>query len=216
MDHVFPKSLWVPPYPDDALTAPACGGCQKRLAPDETYFRTVAAASAAGRDQTARKLWAGKIKRSFDRDPRSRDRLGSEIRTVEWRTPAGLYMGPLFGIEPNRERIGNVLRKVVRGVWYLERDRRVMPFDLDWSFFQESPLTGRPPDFVMEMLHTLPLQTVGDVVRYKFVLSPDEPRLTIAWMGFYGRTMFTVWTGPQDVSELDRLILPERAEVERQ
>lgn len=88
-----------------------------------------------------------------------------------------------------------------------------MPFDLDWNFFQESPLTRRPPDFVMEMLRTAPLSTVGEVVRYKFVLSPDEPRLTIAWIAFYGRTMFTVWTGPEDVSELDRLIPPESAEV---
>ena len=216
MDHIFPKSLWAPPHPDDALTAPACSDCQKRLAPDETYFRTVAAASAAGSDRTAGTLWAEKIKRSFDRDPGSRARLGREIKVVKWRTPAGLYLGPLFGLEPDRDRIGNVLRKVVRGLWYLDRDRVVMPFDVDWNFFQESPLTGRPPDFVMEMLHSLPLRTIGDIVRYKFVLSRDEPRLTIAWMAFYSRTMFTVWTGPEDVSELDRLISPEGAEVERQ
>ena len=132
---------------------------------------------------------------------------------MEWRTPAGLYLGPLFGLEPDRDRIGNVLRKIIRGLWYLERDRTLMPFDLDWNFFQESPLTGRPPEFVMEMLQSLPLRTVGDVVRLKFALSPDEPRLTIAWMAFYGRTMVTVWPGPEDVSELDRLEPPEGAEV---
>jgi hypothetical protein len=206
MDHIFPKSLWSPPYPDDALTAPACHDCQKRLAPDETYFRTVAAASGAGNDPRARTLWEGKVIRSFDRDTRSRERLAAALRPIDWHTRAGLYLGTLVGLEGDRERIGNVLRKIVRGLSYLERGRTVMPFDVDWNCFQESPLTGRPPEFVMEMFHGLPLRSVGDVVRYKFAFPPQEPRVTVSWMAFYSRTMFTVWTGPKDPSELDRLI----------
>jgi hypothetical protein len=36
-----------------------------------------------------------------------------------------------------------------------------MPFDVDWNYFQESPLTGRPPEFVMEMFYGLPLENRG-------------------------------------------------------
>ena len=50
----------------------------------------------------------------------------------------------------------------------------------------------------MEMFHGLPLRFVGDVVRYKLAFPPEEPRVTVCWMAFYGRTMFTVWTGPKD------------------
>ena len=57
-----------------------------------------------------------------------------------------------------------------------------MPFDLDWNYFQESPLPGRPPEFVMEMFHGLPLRSVRDVVRYKFAFPPEEPRVTVSWM----------------------------------
>jgi hypothetical protein len=206
MDHIFPKSLWSPPYPEDALTAPACHDCQKRLAPDETYFRTVAAASGAGRDPSARKLWEGKVIRSFDRDRRYREKLAGALRRIDWHTRGGVYLGPLVGLEGDLERIGNGLRKIVRGLSYLERGQTVMPFDLDWNYFHESPLTGRPLDFAMEMFHGLPLRTVGDVVRYKFTFPPKEPRVTVSWLAFYGRTMFTVWTGPNDPSELDRLI----------
>lgn len=46
------------------------------------------------------------------------------------------------------------------------------------------------------MFHGLPLRTIGDVVRYKFHFPPEEPRVTVSWMAFYGGTMFTVWTGP--------------------
>lgn len=198
MDHIFPRSLWSPPYPERLLTAPACSECQQRLAPDETYFRTVAAASAVGSDPTARNLWEGKVLRSFDLDPSSRKKLADELRRVDWHTPAGVYLGQLVGLEGDQERIGNVLRKIVRGLSYLERDRTVMPFDVGWNFSQESPLTGRAPDFVMEMFHGLPLRTVGEVVRYKFTCAPQEPRLSVTWMAFYGRTMFTVWTAPKD------------------
>lgn len=197
-DHIFPKSLWSPPYPEDALTAPACVVCQKRLAPDETYFRTVAAAGGAGMDPTARELWEGKIRRSFNLDPRSRENLARALRRIDWHAPSGVYLGPLVGLEGDLERIGNVLRKIVRGLSYLERDGTVMPFDVGWNYKQDSPLTGRAPDFVMEMFHGLPLRTVGDVVRYKFTCPPEEPRLTVSWMAFYSRTMFTVWTGPKD------------------
>jgi hypothetical protein len=206
MDHVFPKSLWSPPYPEDALTAPACADCQRRLAPDETYFRTVAAASGASADATARTLWEGKIIRSFERDPRSRQRLAASLRPVDWHTKTGVYLGTLIGLDGDQARIGNVLRKIVRGLSYLERGGTVMPSDLEWNFCQESPLTGRAPEFVMEMFQGLPLRTVGDVVGFKFAFPHEEPRVTVSWMAFYGRTMFTVWTGPADPTALDRLI----------
>jgi hypothetical protein len=98
------------------------------------------------------------------------------------------------------------LRKIVRGLSYLERGGTVMPLDLDWNFCQESPLTERPPGFVMELFHGFPLRTVGEIVRYKFAFPEEEPRVTVSWMAFYGRTMFTVWTGPADPTALDRLI----------
>jgi hypothetical protein len=80
------------------------------------------------------------------------------------------------GLEGDLERIGNVLRKIVHGLYYLERGRTVMPFDVDWNYLHESPLTGRPPDFVMEMFHGLPLRSVGDVVRYKFTFPRGTAR----------------------------------------
>jgi hypothetical protein len=196
----------VPSVSRGCLDGPCLPRLPEAAGARRDLFRTVAAASGAGSEPGARKLWEGKVIRSFDRDPRSRERLAAALRPIDWHTRAGLYLGTLVGLEGDRERIGNVLRKIVRGLSYLERGRTVMPFDVDWNYSQESPLTGRPPEFVMEMFHGLPLRSVGAVVRYKFALPPEEPRVTLTWMAFYGRTMFTVWTGPKDPSELDRLI----------
>jgi hypothetical protein len=74
---------------------------------------------------SARKLWEGKVIRSFDRDPRSRERLAEALRRIDWHTQGGVYLGPLVGLEGDLEGIGNVLRKIVRGISYLERDRTV-------------------------------------------------------------------------------------------
>jgi hypothetical protein len=48
------------------------------------------------------------------------------------------------------------------------------------------------------VFHEMPLRTVGEVVRYKFGFWPQEPRVTLSWMAFYGRTMFVVYSGPDD------------------
>jgi hypothetical protein len=37
------------------------------------------------------------------------------------------------------------------------------------------------------------------IVRFKFELCPEEPRLIVSRISFYGRTMFAVWTWPEDV-----------------
>jgi hypothetical protein len=198
-DHVFPQGLFPPPLPTDMLTAPACDACQQRLHLDEEYFRTVAA-SGAYRDPSARELWDTKIVRSFSNSPAFRLSLANAIRTVEWKTPGGIIRGEVTGIEGDQVRVGNVLRKIVRGLFYLDTARTVMPFDVKFSFELVSPLTRRPMEpEVMDLFRDMPLRTVGEVVKYKFGFWPELPRLTLTWMAFYGRTIYVVWTGPDPV-----------------
>ena len=95
--------------------------------------------------------------------------------------------------------IGNVLRKIVRGLFYLDSGGQVMSHDVQFNFSQVSPMTPPLPDEVMDLIHGMQLRTVGDVVRFKFELCPEEPRMIVTWMAFYGRSMFAIWTWPDDV-----------------
>jgi hypothetical protein len=165
------------------LTAPACEGCQQSLQPDEEYFRTFAAAGAY-QDASARELWEGRITRSFDNSPGFRRSFANAIRSMEWKSPGGVILGDVIGLEGNREPIGNVLRKIVRGMFYLDSGGTVMPFDVKFNFSQVSPMTPPLPEEVMDLLHGMPLRTVGDVVRYKFELSVDDPRFIVSWFAF--------------------------------
>ncbi len=196
-DHVFPRGLFAAPLPSDMLTAPACQPCQQRLQPDEEYFRTFAAAGSY-LDPTAKALWDGKIKRSFQNSRAFRKSFANAISTLEWKSPSGLYLGQVVGLEGNQMRLGNVLQKMVRGLSYLDSGRKVMPSDTQFNYSQESPITPPAPEFVMTMFHGLPLRTLGEVVRYKFDQSPDQ-RMSVSWFAFYSRVMFLVWTGPPDV-----------------
>jgi hypothetical protein len=197
MDHIFPRGLF-PVVPPDVLTALACAECQQRLQPDEEYFRTFVA-SGAYRDETAKKLWDGKIVRSFANSPGLRKTFESAIRTMDYKSPGGIILGPITVVEGDQVRVGNVLRKIVRGLFYLDSEKTVMPLDVNVKFEQVTPMSSPMPDGVMELIHTMPLRKVGDVVQYKFAFPPEEPRLTVSWMGFYGRTMYVVSTWPEDM-----------------
>lgn len=200
-DHVFPRGLFppgsLPSHPEPPI-APACAECQQAIQPDEEYFRTLAA-SGAYADEAARNLWEGKIKRSFDNSPGFKTSFANAIKTMDWKSPGGVILGEVTGIEGDQERIGTALRKIVRGLFWLDSGGQVMPFSVRFNYSQASPMTPPLPEEVMELFHGMPLRNVGDIVKFKFGMSPDEPRAIVAWMAFYGRTMFAVWTWPDDV-----------------
>jgi hypothetical protein len=82
------------------------------------------------------------------------------------------------------QRIGNVLRKIVRGLFYLDSGGTVMPFDVKFNYSQVSPMTPPLPDEVMDLIHGMPLRTVGEVLRFKFELFPGDPRMIVSWFAF--------------------------------
>lgn len=200
-DHVFPRGLFppgkMPSHPAPPI-APACEACQQTIQPDEEYFRTLAA-SGSYADADARTLWEGKIARSFENSPGFRRTFASAVKTMEWKSPGGVILGEVTGLEGDQERTGNVLRKIVRGLFWIDSGGQVMPPDTHFNYSQVSPLTPPLPEEVIDLFHGMLLRTVGDVVKYKFEICPEEPRMIVTWMAFYGRTMFAVWTWPSTV-----------------
>lgn len=80
-----------------------------------------------------------------------------------------------------------------------------MPHDVSWHFEQVSPLNAEPvPDVTRDLIHTMPLRTVGTEVKYKFALAPEDSRLTLAWLAFYDRTMLIAGTLPNGPTAYDR------------
>lgn len=59
------------------------------------------------------------------------------------------------------------------------------------------------PDETRDLIRSMPLRKVGTEVRYKFGIAPGEPRLTLAWLAFYDRTMFLIHTLAEGDSPYD-------------
>lgn len=77
-----------------------------------------------------------------------------------------------------------------------------MPEDVQWSFEQVTK-KGQVPEVTRDLIGAMPLRTVGTEVRYKIGLAPEDPRLTLTWLGFYNSTMFLVHTLPEGATPYD-------------
>ncbi len=203
-DHIFAKSLFVPPLPQDMLTAPACSACQQAIQPDEEVFRNFVAAGSYG-DATAWALWEGKVAGSFENSPGLRTTFINSIKTIEWKSPGGVILGDVTVVEADKDRTEKVIRKMVRGLFYKDSGGQVMPFDVSYRIEQVTPMTEPLPPQVMDIYHGIELRTVGDDVRYKFQIVDGEPRMTVSWMAFYSKMMFIALTWPEGIE------LPEPA-----
>jgi len=147
-------------------------------------------------------LWEGPILRSFDRNPAERRTFAAAMRRMDVHSQGDLHLGRLVGLEGDQDRFGNVLRKIVRGLFCVETSS-VMPSDLRWGFEQVTPQSPKVPDETRDLIRSMPLRTVGTEVRYKFGIAPGEPRPTLAWLAFYDRTMFLIHTLPEGDNRYD-------------
>lgn len=199
-DHVPPRCLFPDDRRQDLVTVPACQTCNGGFSKDDEYFRFVVAAPAYDHNEAARRIWDAGIIPAVRRRPLMRAAILNVTRTVELRTPAGLYVGktPSFRIEV--PRVKRVVERIVRG--------------LLWHHFESAPAadaevtTYIDPDVrpVMEMLTTdLALTGIGgDVFRYRYGQTNDVPGYSMWWLCFYARTTFLIIIAPpieRDVAE---------------
>jgi hypothetical protein len=82
--------------------------------------------------------------------------------------------------------LGNVLRKIVRGIYYLDSGEQLISMDVRFNYSQMSPLSPPLPNEIMDIIHHALLRTVGNVVHYKFDRWDDQPRMTVTWMALPG------------------------------
>lgn len=134
-DHLPPRGLFDV-LPQNMITVPACKKCNASFAKDEEYFRTVAAALSYANSDSARRVWEGAIKRSFGRRPEGlRRRLAGRLIPVEIRNQTGQIIGRAPGLVVEGGRAGQVVRKIIKGIFYSQRDWRLE--DQDFIIFRD-------------------------------------------------------------------------------
>jgi hypothetical protein len=194
---VFTRSLFPQPRPDNLITAPAHRACNGSYQLDEEYFRVFALSGLP--NEAARSLWEGPVRRSFKRQPAFRDRIVSQIRRLDVRSPAGLYLGSVDAIQAERERLDRVIRKFTRGLAFhhlgllLLGNSFVEPYLLFWP--------GAPPlpDETLAIIRGLGATVrLGESVAYRVGQAADEPAVSVWLLQFYDRHSWLVLAGPED------------------
>ena len=119
-DHVPPKSFYPQPRPSDLITVPSCLRCNQDPGKDEEFFLATFMFSYAGATDAGKSLWAGKLKRMYEKNLGLKKKIAEHLQHAEIVTPAGLFLGRRMAIETDELRFEKVVNKIVRGLYYFE------------------------------------------------------------------------------------------------
>ena len=70
-------------------------------------------------------LWEQKLKRTYEKDRGVKNVIGRSFKHVRLETPGGIYVGKRLAISIDPERKNNVLRKIIRGLFWVEYEERL-------------------------------------------------------------------------------------------
>lgn len=188
MDHVPPQSLFAA-VPQNIIKVPACESCNRGASLDEEYMRTILAAMGYGHSAVARQVWEGAVKRSFKRRPKGlRARLAQAILPIEIRSATGGILGHVPGIGIDGGRAVRVFRKIVRGIHFHDRGRRLKDGEL---------LLFRDADVKMDfeaISRSWPCTDMGEAFRYRAL---HEALGSFIWFEFYRVHWWLALTGDE-------------------
>lgn len=205
-DHIPPEKLFPSPRPSNLITVPACGDCHSNTSKDDEYFRLkVCLREDAGNSPQARENWAA-IFRSLDRVEAGglRKSFSADIRSVQLRSQAGIYVGRYLSYDVDLVRIRRVVERIVRGLYFAERGNP-LGFVNEVSVYTNEDLQQETQDALDDLTNNilLPLavqtpKVIGDsVFSYRFYIPDEKPICSVWALSFYEAVPFLCITGPR-------------------
>lgn len=204
-DHIPPEQLFPSPRPANLITVSACQHCHSDTSKDDEYFRLkLCLKEDAGDHPSARENWPA-IFRSLNKTEAVGLRKGflGDLRTVQLRTPAGIYLGPRLSYSVDLGRIRRVVERIVRGFYFAER---CVPLGLskEVRVHTNEDIQQEPQEVLSELTKNIlaPLaaqapKIIGDnVFSYRFYVLEENPVHSVWGLSFYAAVPFLCFTGP--------------------
>lgn len=107
------------------VTVPSCEKCQAKFKKDEDVFMAWITFGPAGESPAGKLFWEQKLKRTYQKDGGVKKVTARSFKKVSLETPGGIYAGRKLAISIDPERKNNVLRKIVRGLFWVEYKERL-------------------------------------------------------------------------------------------
>lgn len=195
-DHIPPKSLFMNPRPK-LITVYACQKCHKYTAKDDEYFRAVLSLKNTANTKDAAAARDSFI-RSMQRYDHSKFRKSflSGVRSMNIMTPAGLHIGKRIVYEVDLARLGRVMSRIIKGLYYCHFYKR-LPSEVSvssWTIDGLNDLDDDGRDTLYKIIAPLSnakdnLIGDGNTFCYRYITADRE--YCSAWLlTVYGSTIF--------------------------
>jgi len=181
-DHIPPKSLFPPPRPKNLITVRCCHNCHNEFNKNDTYFRNYLIFSPQNKWHPAARQLQETGFRSLQ-DPNVGEPSNPFMHAVDklFPTKSHISLAPVLRttIAADDERIGDVIARIVVGLFWVENDK-YLPGDYEVEVIgsYDPSYTNWP---VQQSVHRLQneedLVDIGDgVFKYWWSRDEQEPR----------------------------------------
>ena len=205
-DHIPPKCLFATP-PQNAITVPSCQECNQEASKDDEYFRqNLAARRDVGDHPEASKVME-KTYRSLRR-PEAKGLKRSFLNNVDFFyfvNEMG-FVEPGAGYFPDRERLGRVASRIIRGLfWHKTNERLPNHYEVDASVVEQpQQIDKQLANMCAEVLKEEPIALGNDVFSCWHKSTPEDKFTSLWILQFYKRIHFLgVTTKPDPDPDLD-------------
>ncbi len=191
-DHVPPKSLFPRPRPT-MVTVPCCEICQNEYKKDEDLFAAYIMFGPAGATKKGKQHWEKTIHRRYEKDIGLRHAVAKCMRYVDFETQEGIFLRSGFVIDPDVQRITNVITKILRGLYWIEFNE-MLAANKEIKFIQGDAKDRLVAD-AMRLYEKSKIKRKSeaydeDIFRYYMAQPDDEDNETCWIMVFYDVTVF--------------------------
>ena len=210
IDHIPHKSLFAKPRPSNLVKVPCCRECHsgnKQVSLDDEYLRTVLTLRSDVGDHSDVKQILPTVIRSL----KSPERVGfkktilQSMRQIQMVSKSGLVVGMKPGYQVDHIRVGNVIKRIIRGLFYHEKGYR-LPDEYAIAVYAETDVEAFDADTKQTLIDTIihPIlanepKVIGNIVfSYRIANVHEGPKEASAWIiAFYGRISFLCLLMPE-------------------
>ncbi len=200
LDHLFPKCLFNKPLPSNLpQRIPACKECNNGLSKDEETFRVFLASGMAYESNAGKRIWVERIRPDLKgKRTGLKQFIRSMVKRARLINKSGDVVEHLHILEMNRDPINRVLRKIAKGLYYLDT-LRVLPSEVEIlvdNSADNPDILSPPLDEAIRMAEKTELGE-GEV-KYWRIKIKDNPEESLTWIKFYEDKIFLICTTRQD------------------
>jgi hypothetical protein len=197
MDHVIPKSFFLPPLPSDMVTVPVCEPCNNKKSKNDSYLRDLLVMDLhCSEHPVAKVLMKGKVIRSARSNHSEVARAAREARPKAKYSINGLYLGHYPSFPMDGVRLNESFATIVRGLYY--RLRRIRLRD-DYCFKisrVDSLHLHEAYEEMLKMKANGPY-VLANVFGCLFVYVAEDPHMTSWLLWFYGGFVLQIYSYPK-------------------